>query len=267
MLGPPPPSPPRQVMVSVVVVSSLLAKIHGPGQPCFMPLIQALLPWALHHRHAIRVPVQVCWLASGWVRLKYGLLCFTLWTPVAAHLPLCTLHGHHHHLTGTTWHAHRQRTPCPPSPLPPARSSRACYVKTAGETSPHLLQRQLLLCMMLLPPPLLLLPHPVQVLLHMTLGHHLAELSALMGPAQAGATAMLDATWRFLDGNAELALLLRRQAVVDLAGFSLGFETSIEGVFGVGGWVGVGRAVVVGGLRGHKWAGSESGSGGGGRCG
>jgi hypothetical protein len=48
-----------QVSVSLVIVSGLLLAQCEGGDPCFHPLITALLPWALHHRHAIRVPVQV----------------------------------------------------------------------------------------------------------------------------------------------------------------------------------------------------------------
>jgi hypothetical protein len=50
-----------QVTVSVIILVLFLLLESGPGenQPHFMPLLRVLLPWALHHRHAVRVPVQV----------------------------------------------------------------------------------------------------------------------------------------------------------------------------------------------------------------
>jgi hypothetical protein len=53
------------VTVSVIIlVLFLLLESQGPTAPDgsdshFMALLTALLPWALHHRHAVRVPVQV----------------------------------------------------------------------------------------------------------------------------------------------------------------------------------------------------------------
>lgn len=49
-----------QTTVSVIILVLFLLLESGPqGSPHFMPLLRALLPWALHHRHAVRVPVQV----------------------------------------------------------------------------------------------------------------------------------------------------------------------------------------------------------------
>lgn len=49
-----------QVTVSVIIVALFLLYEAGPSSsPHFMALLQALLPWAMHHRHAVRVPVQV----------------------------------------------------------------------------------------------------------------------------------------------------------------------------------------------------------------
>lgn len=53
-----------QVSVSVVVVSALLLLAPdgscGPAAPeRFVSLVRALLPWALHHRHAVRITAQV----------------------------------------------------------------------------------------------------------------------------------------------------------------------------------------------------------------
>lgn len=58
-----------QVSVSTVVVALLvlLTSLPKPGGgsgsagtgEAYLDLMQALVPWALHHRHAVRVPVQV----------------------------------------------------------------------------------------------------------------------------------------------------------------------------------------------------------------
>jgi hypothetical protein len=40
----------------------------GPSSQHFMPLLHALLPWAMHHRHAVRVPVQVRPVVQLWYR-------------------------------------------------------------------------------------------------------------------------------------------------------------------------------------------------------
>ncbi len=45
--------------MSVVLVSLLLLLEAGPASPRFGTLLSALLPWALHHRHAVRIPAQV----------------------------------------------------------------------------------------------------------------------------------------------------------------------------------------------------------------
>lgn len=48
-----------QVTVSIIILGMFVLLELGPDSPQFMPLLHALLPWALHHRHAVRVPVQV----------------------------------------------------------------------------------------------------------------------------------------------------------------------------------------------------------------
>jgi hypothetical protein len=49
-----------QVTVSVIILVLFLLLESGPGaSPHFMTLLRALLPWGMHHRHAVRVPVQV----------------------------------------------------------------------------------------------------------------------------------------------------------------------------------------------------------------
>lgn len=45
--------------MSVIILGMFVLLQLGPTSPQFMPLLRALLPWALHHRHAVRVPVQV----------------------------------------------------------------------------------------------------------------------------------------------------------------------------------------------------------------
>ncbi|GIL79453.1 hypothetical protein Vretifemale_8781 [Volvox reticuliferus] len=50
-----------QVCVSVVIIGSLLLQRQmatQPAGPLAQQLLEALFPWALHHRHAVRVPVQ-----------------------------------------------------------------------------------------------------------------------------------------------------------------------------------------------------------------
>jgi hypothetical protein len=48
-----------QVTVSIIILGMFVLLELGPTSAQFMPLLHALLPWALHHRHAVRVPVQV----------------------------------------------------------------------------------------------------------------------------------------------------------------------------------------------------------------
>jgi hypothetical protein len=46
--------------VSVIILVLFLLLESGPAtSPHFMTLLRALLPWGMHHRHAVRVPVQV----------------------------------------------------------------------------------------------------------------------------------------------------------------------------------------------------------------
>jgi hypothetical protein len=49
----------KQVTVSVIILGLFTLLELCPRSPLFMPLLRALFPWALHHRHAVRVPVQV----------------------------------------------------------------------------------------------------------------------------------------------------------------------------------------------------------------
>lgn len=109
-----------------------------------------------------------------------------------------------------------------------------------------------------------------QVLLHSVLGAHLPQLLPQHGttadpgtaagsaggassPQPGSATAvlcgqeepLLGAVLRFLNDNPELSVLRARQAAVaGLAGFSLGRECSVEGLFGVSGRGGEGSALV-----------------------
>lgn len=48
-----------QVTVSIIILAMFVLLELGPESGQFMPLLHALLPWALHHRHAVRIPVQV----------------------------------------------------------------------------------------------------------------------------------------------------------------------------------------------------------------
>lgn len=45
--------------MSIIILGMFALLELGPASPHFLPLLHALLPWALHHRHAVRVPVQV----------------------------------------------------------------------------------------------------------------------------------------------------------------------------------------------------------------
>lgn len=51
--------PSFQATVSTAVVACLLVAEMSAGHAAFLPLLHGLLPWASHHRHAVRVPVQV----------------------------------------------------------------------------------------------------------------------------------------------------------------------------------------------------------------
>lgn len=48
-----------QVTVSIIILAMFVLLELGPESGQFLPLLHALLPWALHHRHAVRIPVQV----------------------------------------------------------------------------------------------------------------------------------------------------------------------------------------------------------------
>jgi hypothetical protein len=48
-----------QVTVSIIILGMFVLLELGPSSQHFMPLLHTLLPWAMHHRHAVRVPVQV----------------------------------------------------------------------------------------------------------------------------------------------------------------------------------------------------------------
>eukprot|EP00879_Flechtneria_rotunda_P025895 GHRR01027550.1.p1 GENE.GHRR01027550.1~~GHRR01027550.1.p1 ORF type:complete len:512 (+),score=171.74 GHRR01027550.1:324-1859(+) len=116
-----------QVTVSVVIiVLFLLLELQPGSSPHFMPLLKAVLPWALHHRHAVRIPVQV--------------------------------------------------------------------------------------------------------LLHLVFSRHMTAIQQQLGQEAAG---LMHQIQSFLTDNDETAKLRERQGLVDLAGFSLDYETSLEGVFGV----------------------------------
>eukprot|EP00878_Enallax_costatus_P038355 GHUV01043566.1.p1 GENE.GHUV01043566.1~~GHUV01043566.1.p1 ORF type:complete len:320 (+),score=84.08 GHUV01043566.1:1293-2252(+) len=71
---------------------------------------------------------------------------------------------------------------------------------------------------------------PVQVVLHFIFKRYLSEIRQQLGQQ---ATDILQQVSRFLSDNDETVKLRERQAIIDLEGFSLGFETSLEGVFGV----------------------------------
>lgn len=114
--------------MSIIILGMFVLLELGPTSALFMPLLQALLPWALHHRHAVRIPVQVCFAGAGIGHLamlqQTGMQCGVN-AQVLARLPT-SQHNYQYHLQCVHRHVERATLSGRPAQVP----AHLCCVQT-----------------------------------------------------------------------------------------------------------------------------------------